>query len=405
MRRQGHIRQRSTGSWELKVELPRDSATGRRRYRFQTVRGSQRDAQRELRRLLDQLDQGLAADAGKLTLGKYLDHWLAGHRATVTPLTAEGYTRLIERHIKPALGDKSLAKLSTLDLNRLYAAKLDRGRLDGTGGLSANMVHHIDRVLHVALRDAVRARLIPFNPVDDAKRPRLERVARRRLDAEEVKALLAAAEGGPVELPIVMILATGLRRGELLALRWRQVDLTAAVLFVLEALEETKAVGVRVKDVKTAAGRRRVDLPAFAVDALRDHRRVQREAHLALGIGWTSDTRVFPDPLGRLWRPSAFSRAVAQVASAAKVTFTPHLGRHDHFSRLLAAGCHPKVAQLRAGHSSIATTMDLYSHATAGLQREAIRRLENDFRTLGERFGGISVAKSLLKPDKDVINH
>jgi integrase len=320
---------------------------------------------------------------------------LAGHRATISPLTAEGYTRLIERHIKPAIGGKQLNKITTLDLDRLYANKLASGRLDGAGGLSANMVHHIDRVLHVALRDAVRARLISFNPVDNAKRPRIERTPKRRLEAEEVKALLAAAEGGPVALPIMMILATGLRRGELLALRWRQVDLSAAVVFVLEALEETTKAGVRVKDVKTTAGRRRVDLPTFAVDALKDHRKAQREAHLALGLGWTTDTAVFPDPLGRLWRPSAFSRAVGRVAAAAGVRFTAHLGRHDHFSRLLAAGCHPKVAQMRAGHSSIATTMDLYSHATIDLQRDAISRLENEFRTLGESFGGNSVAKML----------
>jgi hypothetical protein len=133
----GSMRQRSLGSWELKYEAERDPTTGQRRTRYKTFKGTKRDAQRELRRLLGQVDEGIHNDAGKLTLGQYLDQWLAGHRATVAPRTAERYGENIENHIKPVLGRVLLAKLTTLKLNAFYADRLATGRLDGQGGLSA----------------------------------------------------------------------------------------------------------------------------------------------------------------------------------------------------------------------------------------------------------------------------
>ena len=390
----GHIRKRGGNSWELKYDIGPDPVAGKRRMRSKTVRGAKRDAQRELRRLLGQVDEGTHADPGKLSLGAYLDQWLDGHRATVAPRTAERYSEHIENHVKPVLGNVLLAKLTTLKLNAYYADKLATGRMDGQGGLSAQTVRHLDRLLHTALRDAVRGRLIAINPVDEAKRPKVERKAKRTLSPDEFTALLDRAKGGRLYTPILMILATGLRRGELLALKWRYVDLEVGVLFVVEAVEETKD-GMRIKDVKTAASRRRVDLPTFAVDALRDRQREQKQEHLALGIGWSPDTLVFDNGLGEIRRPRNFTKEVTRIAASIGITFTPHLGRHDHFTRLLETGVHPKVAQVRAGHSSIAVTMDLYSHATDALQLEATERMQVAFENIRGSSGGKPVAKAL----------
>jgi integrase len=248
----------------------------------------------------------------------------------------------------------------------------------------------------------VRGRLIAINPVDEAKRPKVERKAKQTLSPEEFTALLDRANGGRLYAPILVILATGLRRGELLALKWRKVDTDADVLFVVEAVEETRG-GMRIKDVKTAASRRRVDLPAFAVEALRNHAKQQKEQHLALGIGWSPDTLVFDNGLGEIWRPRNFTKEVTRIAASIGITFTPHLGRHDHFTRLLETGVHPKVAQVRAGHSSIAVTMDVYSHATDALQREATERMQDVFEQIQERSGGNRVAKALLPPTAKMI--
>ena len=197
-----------------------------------------------------------------------------------------------------------------------------------------------------------------------------------------------------LKTPILVILATGLRRGELLALKWRYVDLQVGVLFVVEAVEETRD-GMRIKDVKTAASRRRVDLPAFAVEALQDHQHEQKQEHLALGIGWSPDTLVFDNGLGEIRRPRNFTKEVTRIAASIGITFTPHLGRHDHFTRLLETGVHPKVAQVRAGHSSIAVTMDVYSHATDALQLEATERMQDAFENIRGSSGGKPVAKPL----------
>ena len=388
----GHIRQRSLGTFEVKFEIGRDPVTGRRLTKTRTVRGGKKDAQRELRRLLGHVDDGTHTDPGKLTLGDYLDQWLAGHRATVSARTAERYGEHIDNHIKPAIGGRLLGKIAREDLNIFYADKLATGRLDGTGGLSAQTVRHFDRLLHIALKDAVLSHLIPSNPSQYAKRPKVKRTPKQTLSADEFKRLLAKAKGGRLYMPVLVILATGLRRGELLALRWRNVNLDNGVLFVVEAVEETRA-GIRVKEPKTDEGRRRVDLPDFAVAALREHRLAQQQERLALGLGWNVDTLAFGNPLGELQRPRNFTKSVTRLAATAGVRFTPHLGRHDHFTRLLETGVHTKIAQVRAGHSSIAVTMDIYSHATGAVQREATERMDNAFAAIQGGVGGNPVAK------------
>jgi integrase len=375
----GHIRERS-GSWELKYDIAPDPVTGKRRIRYKTVRGSKRDAHRELRRLLGQVDDGLEVDAGKLTVAAYLDRWLEGHGPTVSAATREQYEALIQRHIVPALGGLPLAKVTGLRLSAFYGEK-------ARVGLGPVGIRHIDRVLHTALSDAVKDRLIPVNPVEHAKAPKVNPRKRQPLSDDEYMAILGAAEGTHLKAPLVTILGTGIRRGELLALTWRNVDVDAGVLRVVQAVEETKAHGLRFKGPKTASGRRRVDLPGFVIEVFRDHRHRQQQDHLALGLGWTPDTLVFGEPLGGIWSPGAFTKAITRLAASVGVKFSPHAGRHEHFSRLLAAGCHPKVAQLRAGHSSISTTMDLYSHASEALQREAASQMDDAFKKIQARGG------------------
>ena len=214
---QGNITQRSPGSWRLKYDIGQDPATGKRQTRYKTVRGSKRDAQRELRRLLKDVDDNRHVDVTKQTLGDYLDDWLKNHRTTVSPRTAERYGEMIENHIKPALGNVQLSQVTTARLDEFYAEKLESGRLDGKGGLSPQTVLHLDRLLHVVFDDARRQRRVAFNPVDDAKRPKVEKKAKQTLSTEEFVALLEKAEGGRLHAPILTILATGLRRGELLA--------------------------------------------------------------------------------------------------------------------------------------------------------------------------------------------
>ena len=413
----GHIRRRGSGSWELKFDLGQDDA-GRRLTKYASFKGTKTEAQRKLRELMTAADAGVFCDPGRLTLGAYLKAWHEGRRHAISPKTHERYGEHIERHIAPRIGGIELRRVSTITLNRFYADLLASGRLDGRGGLAPQTVRHIDRLLHVALRHAVRQRLIAINPADEAERPKVQRQAHRGLADDELAHLLATAEQGrsayfvddetapapgTLYVPLFTIFATGLRRGELLALTWRNVDLDAATLAVVATVEET-AEGIKIKEPKTASSRRRVDLPATLVELLREHRARQRKDHLRFGIGWTADTLVFSTPLGELQRPRNFTKAVSRIAKRAGLAgVSPHLGRHDHFSRLLAAGVHPKVAQQRAGHSSITVTLDIYSHATESLQKAAVERIDDTYRTLRAASGGNPVAIAPIEPKRPLL--
>ncbi len=380
----GHIRQRSRGSWELRYDVDADPGTGKRRTRTATMRGSKRDAQTELRRLLGQVDQGVTlASPAKMTFGDWLAQWLAECRHTVAPKTWQERSAYVRLHILPALGSIPLAKLAPVQIQRLYTDLLTSGRQDGRGGLSRQTVRHIDRVLHVALERARKLKLIAVNPVDDAEPPRVESAPMITLNAEQQAALFQASEGTDLALPTLLLLATGLRRGELLGLAWANADVDASLLHVVQVIEETKA-GARVKpQPKTTHGRRSITLPAVAVEALRRHRITQAEEHLRLGLGRL-------DLLFPRWAasPAVFGNAFHRMATRVGIDVSVHDLRHTHITDLLAAGTHPRVVSERAGHSSIAFTLQRYGHVVPGMQEAAARQVDDALRrALGSKSG------------------
>jgi integrase len=373
----GHIRQRSPGSWELRYELAPDPIIGRRRTRTATVRGSKRDAQAELRRLLGQIDRAEHADPGKMSLGEWLERWLAECRHTMAPKTWQERESYVRLHIAPRLGRVPLAKLVPVMIQGLYTDLLAGGRQDGKGGLAPQTVKHIDRVLHVALERARRLKLITSNPVNDAEPPRVEQAPMVTLTADQQAALLEAAGGTDIYLPILMLLGTGVRRGELLGLAWPNVDLEAGLVHVVQVVEETRA-GTRVKpQPKTTHGRRAVTLPAVAIEALRQHRIAQAEEYLRLGLGR-------PDLLFPRWAasPAVFGTAFHRMAGKVGIECSIHDLRHTHCTDLLAAGVHPKVVSERLGHSSVAFTLQRYGHVSPGMQDAAARQVDQALRRL-----------------------
>jgi integrase len=208
------------------------------------------------------------------------------------------------------------------------------------------------------------------------------------LRPDEQAAILAAAHGSDLYVPILLALATGLRRGELLGLAWANVDLDTGLVHVLQVIEETKE-GARVKpQPKTTHGRRSVTLPQTATDALRQHKAVQAEECLRLGLGK-------PDLLFPRWAssPAVFGTAFTRMASRIGIKAGVHMLRHTHITDLLAAGAHPKVVSERAGHSSVAFTLERYAHVLPGMQEAAARQVDTALRqVLGWQTGGIGGA-------------
>ena len=382
----GSIQKRGEGKWRLVFDLDRDH-TGRRRQKVITFKGNKRDAEKELNRLIAVHETGGFVEPHKLTVAEFLDMWLKGYAASNTSAkTLERYAEICNNHLSPALGAHKLSKLNPLHIQSHYIEALKSGRLDGGGGLSARTVLHHHRILRLALQQAIKSRLLATNPADATNPPKPEHKDISALSENETGKLLEAAEGTTLYMPTLLAVTTGLRRGEILALRWRDVDLDRGALSVMQSLEETKT-GLRFKPPKTKKSRRRVTLPGITIEALRRHKIEQSRLRLQLGLKRDDEPLVCPRPDGRPRGPRAFSKEFSRLVANIDI---PHISfhglRHTHATQLLNAGVHPKVAQERLGHSTIATTMDLYSHVTDTMQEEAAVLVDHALRAvIGQR--------------------
>ena len=377
-RRHGHVRQRSPGTWEVRYTLGTESGTGKRRSVTTTVKGERKDAERELRRLLRTLDTGEHVDPTRMNVKQWLEFWLSAVREEVSPKSHERYEEIVRNFLMPELGALAITKLSPVHIQAAYGKWAVGGRRDGKSG---GLVH---RILRSALARAVEQQVLARNPADVFKK-RLPKVDRREmvtLTTEQATTLLNALKRTRVYGPVLIALATGMRRGEILALRWRNVDLERAILRVVESLEQTKGGVLRFKGTKTDKARA-ITLPSFAVQELRRLKREQAEELLAVGIRQSGQALVCARADGEAHQPRSltheFTYLVGRCKDIPRMRF--HDLRHSHATQLLRAGVHPKVAQERLGHSTISTTLDLYTHVTETMQKDAADELDRAFRS------------------------
>ncbi len=289
----------------------------------------------------------------------------------------------------PHLGAIKLSKLRPIDIQGFYAEALKSGHKQRAGGLSARTVLHYHRILSQALKQAVKWQLLPRNPAGAVDPPKPEHREMIALDEDQTATLIDRVKGTALYVPVLLAVTTGLRRGEVLALRWCDVDLDRAALAVTRTLEKTREGGLRFKQPKTRKSRRTISLPSIAVGALRKHRAEQVELYLSLGVGWNENglvcTRLDGEPINPNTLTSGFASLVRQM-DIPRVRF--HDLRHTHATQLLKEGVHPKVAQERLGHATIAVTLDLYSHVMPGMQEDAALRVDRALKAaLGRRTG------------------
>ena len=375
----GHIRQRGKGTWAVVVSLGRDPLTGKRRQRWETVKGTKRDAERRLTELLRQQDGGAVATPGRMTTGEFLRRWLQDYAATnVRPRTYVDYARIVSGSLIPALGRIPLTRLQPADIQRYHSMLLATGRKNGKGGVSARTVVSRHRVLSEALSHAVKWGLLLRNPAQAVDPPRAIAKAMLTLDAAGVHAILDAAAGTPYRTIVQLAVSTGLRRSELLGLTWRHVDLLERCeVQVVQVLHRLPGQGFVTAEPKSAKGRRSVALPPSAVIALREHRAEQEAVRAMLGGTLHDDDLVFSTPDGQPMLPDEITRrftVLARAVGLSDVTF--HSLRHTHATMMLQQGVHPKIVQERLGHSTISITLDTYSHVTPGLQEAAAARFD-----------------------------
>ena len=364
----GSIRQKSRNSWQLQI-CTGIGPDGKRRRHFETVRGRKGDAQRRLTELLVSLDKGVYTPPGKLTLAEHLRNWLTGYvKTNCSERTLDGYEAIVENHVIPALGHILLKQLIPQAIQAYYGKACEK--------LSARTVHHQHRVLSEALKYAVRQGYLGRNPCELVDPPRPQKKAMRTLTPDELESLLETASDNQFYPVIYTAVSTGLRRAELLALRWRDIDFDSESILVSRTLHKGHGM-TEFKEPKTEHSRRRVSMTPKLTAFLKEYEAERESLFLHLGRLPRPDDLVFANVEGKPVDPGVLSHNFARIVKRAgleNVRF--HDLRHTFASLMLLRGAKPKVISEALGHSSVAFTMDVYSHIIEGMQQDAMALLD-----------------------------
>jgi integrase len=371
---------KKNGNGEGGISRHKKSGLYMARYTVQTPTGpkrktlygkTRREVDEKLTKAKANRDDGLVFDADNLTVGRYLERWLTDSvRDTVKATTYESYERIIRVHVVPTLGRVKLDKLNPLHLQSLYREKLD-------SGLSTRTVQYVHVVVHRALKQAVRWGLVLRNVSEAVDPPRTHRKEMRPLTPDQARTFLEAAQGDRLGALYVLALHCGLRQGELFGLRWGDVDLEAGVLRVNRTLSRTKD-GPVFTIPKTSKSRRTVQLTNGAIEALKRHSERQAEEMVRADTLYADQSLVFASEIGSpLNRHNVNGRSFKPLlvrAGLPDIRF--HDLRHTCATLLLGKGVHPKFVQELLGHTTIAITLDTYSHVLPGMGDHAKQAIE-----------------------------
>jgi integrase len=371
----GHIRERSPGHWAIVIDV--DDPSGKRKRKWHSFKGTKRQAQDECTRLLNQRNEGSYVEPSKTTVEEFLDRWLAHIKPNVSPRTFERYEEIAKKNIAPLLGSVVLTKLRPIQISEAYATALQSGRRNGKGGLSPRTVHHMHRVLNQALKQAVRWEILVRNPserLEKKDRPKIEKKPVATIGTGETMQTIEEARERRLLVPLLLASMCGLRRGEIVAVRWKSLDLDRGQLAVVASIEQTKA-GCREKETKGSKCRT-IAMPAILVDELRRHRVAQAQELLRLGVRANAETFVVLKEDASPLQPNSLTHAVSLFMKEKGHRVRLHGLRHSHASHMLIENIHPKIVQERLGHSSIAITMDIYSHVMPNMQTEAAAKVD-----------------------------
>ncbi|HEV8536029.1 MAG TPA: site-specific integrase [Candidatus Limnocylindria bacterium] len=358
---EGTITRRRDGRWEARAT----QADGKRKCFYGATRHEVDD---KLLAARHAQKRGLPIADDRASVGEFLTQWLEAARPSLRSRTWERYAELVRLHVAPVIGRTPLARLSPQQLQRLYARKL-------SDGLSPTTVHHVHAVVHRALAQAERWGAVARNVASLVDAPRIATHEMATLNEQEVRRLAAALEGHPLEAVFVLAFTTGMRLGEILGLRWRDVEREGEIH--LRTTIERDGDEVIFVEPKTKGSRRRILLTTHASAALRRHRVRQAQVRLAAGPAWIDHDLVFSNAIGGPLPESTLRVAYrAALAGAGLPRIRFHDLRHTAATIALGRGVHPKVVSEMLGHSRTAITLDLYSHVTPTMQREAVSAME-----------------------------
>lgn len=361
---EGSIFKRKDGRWVSAVTL----RSGKRWLKYSQT---QSEARAKLKAMLKQIDDGFSLSGSRATLESFLRHWLSIARSGLRPRSVVQYQHVIDHHVVPAIGAIRLADLRPDHIQQLYSRKLEAGISPGT-------IRLIHAVLHRAFVQAVKWGLVARNPLASVEKPRQPREEMKVWTIQEAQAFLSAMREHRLYALFHLAITTGLRRGELLGLKW--TDLDGDHLQVQRQLQRVPGQGLVLSEPKSGAGRRSIALARVNLVALQQRAERQQLERLFVGDDWRETGLVFTTLHGDPLDPDDLSRdfkKIIQEVGLPVIRF--HDMRHTAATIMLAQGIHPKVVQERLGHSSIDMTMDTYSHVLQNMQRAAADRIDELF--------------------------
>ena len=364
---EGTITRRKDGRWEGRYYVPTENGTKRKMIYGKT----QAEVRDKLTKALSNRIDGIVYDDENMAVGEYLDTWLMGSvYGTVRRSTYDRDSYLVNNHIKPVLGGLKLKKLNSAHVQSFYRDRLD-------AGLSASTVHKIHDILRRGLAQAVKWHLLPRNVADVVKPPRPVPTEMVALSADDTRRLLEAAGEDRLEALYILAIHTGMRQGEMLALRWQDVDMENAVVSVRRTLTRNGGK-VAFGEPKTKKSRRSIRLTPQAVEALRSHLERQLRDMEILGDRYQDQGLVFTTDTGGPINPSNLrQRSLAALLKRAGLRHMRfHDLRHTCATLLLSRGVHPKFVQELLGHATIAITLDTYSHVMPSMGDATAKAME-----------------------------
>lgn len=358
----GTIYQRKDGTWCAQVTIE-----GKRLTKYSKTKAKCREW---LNITLKQIEDGLSIAGANATIRDYFTEWLISVKPSLRPKTWAQYEQISRTHILPHFGKLKLKDLRPDQIQSLYNRKHEEGK-------STTTIRMIHAVLHRSLNQAVRWGLIGNNPTDAVNRPKPEKKEMKVLNENQALSFLSVVEGTRYEALYQLALVTGLRQGEILGLRWSDLDWSSGQLQIQRQLQRISGQGKVFTEPKSKAGRRLVVLGQTTLAKLRFHNDLQHQEQLIAGDRWRENDLIFPSTIGTPHEPTTLLRHFkGDLIKAELPEIRFHDLRHTAATLMLQQGVHPKVVQERLGHSTISLTLDTYSHVIPSMQEEAAEKMD-----------------------------
>lgn len=382
---EGSIFKDKNGKWRASITIGKDPLTGKQKKQWFYGK-SEKEVHEKKLKALSQLQNGDYIEPSKLNLEQWLHTWLWNYKKIkLQSTTFESYESIIRIHIVPLLGKKQLHKLRAEDLQKLYNNKLQFGRLDGKGGLSNRTVKYIHIIMKQALSQAIKNGLLIKNVAEATTPPKLIKKEMRVLSLQEQKKFTAAIGNERLRALFILAPSCGAREGEILALKWDDIDFEKNKIRIDETVKRIKTFSysgnktkIIFKTPKTSSSNRIIDVPKMAMKELYNHRKKQFEEKLNAGKLYIDNNLVFCTNLGKPIDVSNLMRVYKRILNRSGINtkgVTFHTLRHVYGSRLNDLNTDPKTIQSLMGHSSIKTTMDIYVHTSEQKHKEAADKM------------------------------